>query len=92
MPYSVVLGPLVPAYQIVHSIGISGFQDLRLSTLLHVKADENDSFETLISKPTLLSVFSVFGQEIVIGFLSSLLVALGSLQQISPFMSKVIGS
>lgn len=55
-------------------------------------AIRNNRFEALALKPSLSHVVAVFGRYMVLGFASSLMVALGSLQQSSPFTSKVIGS
>ena len=53
---------------------------------------ETDRYAALASRRSLANVFRVFGRHIVLGFISSLMVALGSLQQLSPFTSKVVGS
>ncbi|NNN19690.1 MAG: polyprenol phosphomannose-dependent alpha 1,6 mannosyltransferase MptB [Acidimicrobiaceae bacterium] len=54
--------------------------------------DQDDHYAALASKRSFSNVFRVFGRHMVLGFVSSLLVALGSLQQLSPFTSKVPGS
>lgn len=50
------------------------------------------SLEALTARPSLGNIFSALGRHIFLGFLSSLMVAVGSLQQQSPFTSKVPGS
>ncbi len=53
---------------------------------------ELDRYSALASKRSFSNTFRAFGKHMVLGFVSSLMVALGSLQQLSPFTSKVAGS
>ncbi|TAN23358.1 MAG: hypothetical protein EPN30_07500 [Actinomycetota bacterium] len=53
---------------------------------------EVERYAALASKRSFANTVRVFGRHMIVGFVSSLMVALGSLQQSSPFISKVNGS
>ncbi len=61
-------------------------------TIIRGTAESEESLESLRSRPTVSNVYAHFKGYLWVGFLSSLMVALGSLQQRSPFTSKVVGS